>query len=187
MTRFLIDADEVLANFADPACEAISKVLGRPWTLERDRPRDTFDMFGDLSEEDYTAVFKIMHAEGWCSAIEPYSGAREGVQRIKGLCDEVLVVTTPQLSPTWTYERTLWLGQHFGFLPREVTYTMTKYICGGDFFLDDHPNHVKSWQEEHPKGHAMLWTSAHNRYIKGHDHYRVDSWDTVLERITLHG
>jgi len=187
VTRFLIDADEVLANFAEPAAKVISKVLGRPWTLENDRPKDTFDMFGDLEHEVYVAVFEAMHVEGWCMDLDPYPGAQEAVQRIKELCDEVFVVTSPQLGRHWVYERTLWLNRYFGFKHDEVISAVAKYVCGGDFFLDDNPGHVESWQKRWPEGHAMLWTSDHNRHLKGYDHLRVNSWDTVFERIQARG
>ena len=187
MTRFLIDADEVLANFAEPAAQVISEVLGRPWTLENDRPKDTFDMFGDLSEDEYQAVFAAMHVEGWCYAIKPYPRAQAAVLRLRELCDEFFVVTAPQLGRHWVFERTLWLDKHFGFEPHEVISATAKYVCGGDFFLDDNPDHVENWQKRWPKGHAMLWTSDHNCHLKGYDHLRVNSWEEVIERVKAHG
>jgi len=187
VTRFLIDADEVLANFAEPACQIISEVLGRPWTLEKDRPQGTFDMFGDLNDDDFDAVFEAMHVEGWCMGIEPYPGTEEAVATLRELCDEVLVVTAPQLGPTWAYERTLWLSRYFGFKHHEVIHAISKYVCGGDFFLDDNPDHVERWQKEYPESHAMLWTSGHNKHLKGYDHLRVNSWQTIFERIKARG
>lgn len=180
--RFLIDADEVLANFADPACKVISEVLGRPWSLA-DRPAGMWDMFGGLSKEEYVEVFGVMSTEGWCLALEPYPGTQEAVKRIRELCDEVFVVTSPHPGPYWAFERTVWLRRHFGFESYEVIHAARKYVCSGDFFLDDHPDHVQGWQEQHPEGQAMLWTSEHNRQLKGYDDIRVNSWGEVIERV----
>ena len=182
--RFLIDADEVLANFVDPAAEIVSRVLGQPWTID-DAPKDTWDMFSGLPEEVMREVDAAVDSPGWCLGLEPYPGTQDLVTNLRKLC-EVFVVTSPRLAaPEWVFERNDWLRLHFGFDSSHVIHTSAKHVCVGAFFLDDNPDHVKKWQEQpyNAKGLGMLWTTKHNKRLQGHDDLRVRSKDEVLSLV----
>ena len=179
--RFLIDADEVLINFVDPAIEAISQVLGRPWPLD-EAPPDTWDMFGDLPEDVQHEVDRIIDAPGWCSELEPYPGSQDAVHELQKRC-EVFVLTSPRRKGRqWVYERNLSLLRYFGIRRGRIIQASPKYVCAGMFFLDDNPDHVVEWQAEpyNAESIGMFWSTKHNARLTQHDDIRVRSWDEVI-------
>jgi 5'(3')-deoxyribonucleotidase len=180
----LIDADEVLINFVDRAAEIISEVQGKPWTLEDTDPK-VFDIFYGLPTKIVDECFRRFGEKGYCASLDPIEGAPEFIRRVMELYD-VNVITTPNHTPYWYYERVEWLRKRMGVPPNQVTFTYTKELFEGDFFLDDCPTHVLKWQEAHPRGLGMMWTSPNNSRLSGYDSIRVCSWDEVLVRASEH-
>ena len=179
---FLIDVDEVLADFVGPAAEIVAEVLGRPWGLH-ETADDNWDMFAKLTDEQKAQVLVKTNAKGFCAGLKPKDGALDFVRSLRRRCN-VYAVTSPQHSPHWVFERTEWLEDFFEFDRNHVVHTDAKFLCRGDFFLDDNPNHVQRWSERHtPGGYGMLWTTSHNQKLKGHDKLRVYSWDEVLKAV----
>jgi 5'(3')-deoxyribonucleotidase len=176
--RLLIDVDEVLVNFADPAVKVLSDIFGCPWTFDQMLP-GAWDMFAGLSPEQKARVAEVLEDPAWYNALEPYPGAQNAVERLREFSD-IYVVTA---AITWAPDRIWWLKKHFGFEKDHLIFTKAKHVVAGDFFLDDHPGHVLRWQQEYPKGHGMLWTSPNNRHLKEYGHIRVYDWDTVLNRV----
>jgi 5'(3')-deoxyribonucleotidase len=176
--RFLIDVDEVLANFAEPAVEVLSNILGEPWTFDAMLP-GAWDMFAGLSPEQKARVAEIIEDPAWYTSLEPYPGARDAIDRLRELSD-VYVVTSAM---SWAPERIGWLKHYFGFDKEHLVFTKAKHLVRGDFFLDDHPGQVQRWQQEYPMGHGMLWTSVNNKHLKQYGHIRVYNWDTVVSRV----
>lgn len=181
---FLIDVDEVLADFVNAAIPVISQVLQRPWSLD-EASVDNWDMFAVLTPETKRDVFQILNARGFCSSLQPTPGAQDFIRELRQYRN-VYALTSPQHSPFWVYERNQWLGDHFGFDPKHTINTEAKYMCVGQEFLDDNPVHIERWKARH-KGAGMLWSTVHNRRMKGHDELRVNSWDEVLKRVTDQG
>lgn len=179
---FLLDVDQVLADFVTPAIEVMSQVLGRPWTLA-EAPADEWDMFTVLTEEQKRSVDGIIDAPGWCSALKPLPGSQDAVAELQKRCN-LFVVTDPGIGGRqWVHERNIWLRDLYGLDRKRFIYTASKFMVEGDFFLDDHPRHILSWQERHPRGVGMVWSTEHNRRLKGYDSRRVGSWEEVLRRV----
>lgn len=180
--RFLIDVDQVLADFVAPAIEAMSQVLGRTWTMA-EAPSDDWDIFTVLTEEQRQAVNDIIDTPGWCSALKPLPGSQEAVGELRRHC-EVYVVTNPGVGgKQWVHERNIWLADHFGLDHRRLVYTAAKYVVSGDFFLDDHPGQVLDWQVCNPRGVGMVWSTEHNQRLTGYEGSRVNSWSEVLKAV----
>jgi len=182
MTRFLIDVDDVLAAFAQQACVEISKILGRVWTYD-DAPKDDWDMFGNLDPDTMEKLNAVMHAPGWCASLPVVEGSQAFVADLKELCKGgVFACTSHMHTRNWTFERDNWLGEHFGIDRDHIAHTSAKFICGGDFYLDDKPPSIYTWQRDprNREGRAMLWSTDHNRRLEGHDDIRVHDFDEVL-------
>lgn len=178
---FLIDVDEVLGDFVTPAVVFVVDVLGRPWSLD-DAPPDNWDIFSALTKEEKAAVFDRLNDKGFCASLKPTPGSQDFVRELRKRRN-VYAVTAPHHSSIyWVPERNQWLGDHFGFDKKHVVHTDSKFLCKGREFLDDNPNHVIRWQERHPEGAGMLWSTKHNHRLKGYDAIRVHSWDEVLQR-----
>ena len=124
-----------------------------------------------------------MGTEGFAASLEPAEGSIDFIRDLRKLAN-VYVVTSPNHSRHWVYDRTEWLRDHFGFDPKHVVHTHAKALCVGDFFLDDSPDHVMRWRAKHPGKDGMWWSTLHNRrLVIGDPSLRVHSWDEVLKRV----
>jgi 5'(3')-deoxyribonucleotidase len=177
--RFLVDADEVLGDFKTPMFKVAHDLFGL--TL-RSEDCDVWDLFTLVTDDQRKAIFKVIDQPGWCEAMEPKPGAKEAINEIRGFMD-VYCVTSPWPSPTWVWERDNWLVNHFGFVrAKQIAHTSAKFMCKGDAFLDDHPDHVRSWLQEHQGGVGMVWHIPNTAKYPVDD-LRVHTWDEVLDRL----
>jgi 5'(3')-deoxyribonucleotidase len=179
---FLIDVDEVLADFVSPAMVLISEVLGRPWGLA-DAPLDQWDMFAALTQEEKAAVFSRLNDQGFCASLKPTLGSQDFVEELHQHCDVYAVTAPHHGSFYWVPERNEWLGDIFGIDRKHIIHTDAKYMCKGAYFLDDNPQHVLRWKQRHHDGRGMLWSTTHNQRLKGHEDIRVHSWEEVLNQL----
>lgn len=178
---FLIDVDEVLGDFVTPALVIVSDVLKRPWGLD-DCPDDNWDMFATLSKDEKLDVFSRMNDAGFCVSLKVTPGSQDFIRELQARRNVYAVTAPHHGSLYWVPERYAWLGDHFGIDRKHVIHTDAKYLCKGKEFLDDNPGHVQRWKERHPEGDGMLWSTTHNKRLKGHDELRVHSWEEVLRR-----
>lgn len=178
---FLIDVDEVLADFVNAAIPIVSRVLGRAWGLA-DCPDDNWDMFAVLTDDEKAQVFERLNDRFFCSSLKPTAGSQDFIRELRTKRNVYALTAPHHGSFYWVVERNQWLGDHFGFDKKHVVHTDAKFLCKGSEFLDDNPNHVARWQGRHPEGHGMLWSTAHNKRLQGHDALRVHSWAEVLRR-----
>lgn len=179
--RFLVDVDCVLADFVTPAAKVVERVLGRPWSLDDVAPGE-WDMFSPLTPEQRKVVFTIINAPGFCRGLKPYPGSQAFIKRLQKLLDgNVYALTVPNDAPHWVCERDAWLGENYDIDRDHTIHTRCKYVCSGDFFLDDRPNHIIPWQREHPAGVGMVWATKNNSRIRDHEDIRFETWDEVIE------
>ncbi len=160
--RALFDCDGVLGDFFTPALKVVHDLTGihyvesdfDEWYIFRRIAKDT-------GEDVHTLERRVYDAWGDLGgAMEPYPEALEGVDACRRHGIEIFVVTS---AAGWATTRNAWLAKHFA-IPREhVVYTASKYVVGGDMFVDDHPGQVEQWQEHHPGGAAVLFARPYNR------------------------
>lgn len=180
---FLIDVDEVLADFVNPALAIVSRVLGRPWGLD-EAPDDTWDMFAILDKDQHAKVFGHMNAQGFCASLQPTPGSQDFIRELRKYRN-IYAVTAPHHSSFyWVSERNRWLSDFFDIDKKHVVHTDAKQLCAGNDFLDDNPDHVRRWKARHPTGRAMMWSTLHNKRLKGHEDLRVHSWEEVLRLVS---
>ena len=179
--RFLVDVDCVLADFVTPATRIVERVLGRPWSLA-EAPPDQWDMFAGLTPGERKVVFTIINSPGFCRSLEPEPGSQAFISRLQELLDgNVYALTAHNDAPHWVFERDAWLGEHFNIDRGHTIHAHCKYVCSGDFYLDDRPDHIISWQREHPAGVGMVWSTDNNSRIRDHEGIRFGSWAEVIE------
>jgi len=175
------DVDEVLGGFMKQAYQTTQLVLGRTISDE-DYDGTVWDMMSILSKEEIEAVVEVIERPGWCYAIQPLPGAQDAVKELRKHVD-LYACTSPFHSQTWVYERSLWLGDFFGFTKDHIIHTAAKHRVKAHIALDDKPSHVHEWQAEHPEGLAMLWHIHQTRNMPGLDKHRVRDWDEVIRRV----
>ncbi len=62
-----------------------------------------------------------------------------------------------------------WLAKYFpGFPLQNIVATSEKYLCFGDVLIDDYVGNLEKWQDNHPRGRAMLFGTQYNRDSERH-------------------
>ena len=179
---FLSDVDEVLGDFQTPVLAVMSKILGKTM-----RPQDftAWDIFAGQPIEVIQEVRRYVEAPGFCYSIQPREGAKDFILELREQC-EVYAVTSPWHSQHWMWERTQWLMDHFGFKKQEIVHTSAKFLCTGDFLLDDNPDHCEKWAKRHTNGEALLFHIPNTRDIQTERSTRVYTWPEILSYVWKH-
>jgi len=177
--RVLIDTDDVTADFATPASELLSDVLGRPWSCKTDMKPGEWDMFWELTEKQKLQVFKAIGKPAWQGALKPFPEAKKALPRLREISD-VYNVTSAM---SWAPIREDWLKYHLGYDKEHMVFVKSKHVVAGDFLVDDNPTLIQRWQKHNPYGKGLLWTAINNAHLTGFDDIRVHSWDEVIEKV----
>lgn len=98
----------------------------------------------------------VAYSQDNCSRLNLYPGALEEINKLRDKGRVVCVTATVRT------ERLRWLVECAGFEERDVILTRDKSLIEGDLFVDDHPSHVREWQEKHPYGRAVLFSRPYN-------------------------
>jgi len=172
---FLIDCDEVLADFSGAVLAVAESEFGKlPDTLY-----DDWDFFKAFTPGQNEVLSTVIEQPGFCASLAPCEGARRGVGALRGKGLEVVCVTTPWHSSTWAYERQNWLQEHFGISRSHTVFTEAKHLVQGDYLLDDRPSHVAKWSEHNPNSPAFLWGTRFN--TRDTCLRRVEGWTMLKE------
>lgn len=178
----LFDCDGVLANFSSFALSFIESETGIVYQ-EKDIP--SWDIFESLGHGDLWEKFKeICSTKGFCTKISPYSEAISPMRELSKKYEIVIVTAPVESSPTWCYERTNWLKEHFEIHPKKVIFAHEKSLIQGDVFVDDKVANVVAWNELNPKGLAVLWEHPYNRDFQISDSIiRTSDWNFLFNLI----
>lgn len=174
MTRpvVLLDVDGVLADFLG-ASLAFLRTVGVDFI-----PEDiwTFDIAHALNLDDAerAKLDREWSRPGFCAALAPCPGAREGVELLRSV-GEVYAVTAPMWScPTWEHERRAWLIEQMGFPAKHVVSAHAKHLIAGAVLVDDRPSHLESWKH----GTPVCWAQPYNENYAG---IRTNDWRVVAD------
>jgi len=173
----LLDIDGVAADLISACLPIVEKLTGRKHV------HDDVDQWKihhalSLSAEEITAFYEHFEHEGFCFNVPVYAGAKEGIARLRELCD-VHPVTAPFDAKFWTYERDRWLFKHF-WIPREdVVHTYAKHLVTGDIFVEDKTSTLIKWREHHPNGYAVRFNRKYNAN-EDWTGYHADNWVDLI-------
>ena len=176
---FLCDVDGVVADFLNPAVDVINRIAGTSHRAEDLKTWNTIDGFGVQTHEK--AIYAELGREGFCRSLPVASGAREAVRELMKLTDLYFVTAPMHSSPTWVYERSAWLAEHFGAKLNQIVHTSAKHIIRGDFFLDDRPDHVLKWFDRNMSHVSILWHQPYNADADVRPGVRFHEWQQVLD------
>lgn len=181
--RILLDVDGPLTDgFFAVACEYLRAEGFDAW------PRlitdwDVFKSF-DVPADVEKRVRALLRAPGVAAAFAPRPGADEFVNALREWTDVYAVTAPLDGSATWGHEREVWLAEHLGFDLRHVSSTRDKTIIAGSALVDDKAGTIRAWQDEHPRGLAVLWREAHNETDRWHavasDYAGLTGWLEAL-------
>lgn len=179
--RLAIDCDGVLANFTKGALSAYKVITGR--TIDPNSLKHwLFTSHLEFETAEQKELFhRALKAPGFAMSLEPLPGAKDAMKELRIIAD-VHVVTSPLSgSPTWAYERELWLSMHFGLPKSRIHHSEAKFVFSANIFVDDKPEHVREWSDYNPNGAAFLWDTPVNR--QDTDLERLSSWEDLLDRL----
>lgn len=175
----LVDVDDVLCDFKNPAIDIMRDLFG----IEIDLSTfEHWDLFTAMTEPQQAVFYELIGRPGYCYSLEVLPGAKEGIERLRQE-GEVVIVTRPVMSPTWVYERTNWLIDNFGFNVFNIISTAGKHHVRGHALVDDNPENIARWQEHNPLGDGLLWSLPNTENMSEMDRHRVRTWDEVLTRV----
>jgi 5'(3')-deoxyribonucleotidase len=136
-----------------------------------------------LTVEQSSQLWDLIRKEG-CLFYNPYPGVVNAVSRLHQLVDVFAVTAPMKKSPRWTSDRDQWCEEVLGIPFERMVHTKAKYIFSGDMLVDDKPQNIEEWAEEHA-GVPVLWTQPYN---KNH-HFnpaierrvvRTNSWEDII-------
>ena len=186
MHRVAFDVDGVLGNFTELYLNAVRA------STDRDIPEGWLPRQWDIDEDlgltakERKAVWDLLSLPGQANLINPYPGVVDGIKKLSDLVDIFFVTSPVKSSPTWTYDRNLWLRRLFGKrLAGFVLYTDHKYAAAADVLVDDKPSHCEEWAEAWPDGKALLWTASYNHAPVNNHITRVSSIEDVARQVAM--
>lgn len=186
MHRGAFDVDGVLGNFTELYLNAVRAAT------DRDIPEYWLPAQWDIDEDlgltakERKAVWELISLPGQAALINPYPGVVEGIKQLSEFVDIFFVTSPVKTSPTWTYDRNVWLRRYFGKqLAGFVLYTEHKYAAAADFFVDDKPSHCEEWAEAWPDGKALLWTAGYNHNFQNNRVQVVQSFEDVARQVAM--
>ena len=179
--RILLDCDGVLADFVDACLDLIYIHTGAKHTKEEITQYDIFDSLGipQLKHLLTSAAEK----PGWCYSFKPFPGARQAIKRLEEI-GEVVIVTSPLVTPRWYYERQKWLTDNLGIGKDRVIFTESKHFIEGDAIIDDSAEKCAKWHKEHPRKLTILKDTPYNKeVVEKQTLRRATSWEQIYEHL----
>lgn len=180
--RVLVDCDGVLADFMSSALEIINATLGTAHELSAITQCSFADAL-DLRASEAAAVKRAIGASPRLADRLPvYSGAIEGMRKLREVAEVYIVTSSWDSNETWEYDRKAWLKRHFDIHHHEIVFTAAKHLVYGDMLVDDKTSTVAAWRQAFPWGLAVQWVTPHNRLDAWDGHF-TDSWDELVALI----
>lgn len=183
----LLDCDGILSDFVTPALELVFNHTGDRHTVDEITQWDVFKAIGK-KEHEHILDHAVCNG-GFCASLPVMPGSQEAVEELRKLGD-VYIVTSPYDAPAWVYERTKWLGKHFGFTKKQVINASPKFMVMGDVLVDDSGSNLIDWSAKMKSkkihGLPILWDRPWNADVSHVDLRRVFDWNNAIECIKAH-
>ena len=150
--RLLLDCDGVLADFQTPWLDALGiiKHTVTTWGLS---------CTGKSPQEVRNARRTV---ESYVESLQPYPGVEKVILDLREAYDVHCVTALMVEGRRW------WLEDWLGFDKGHIHMTQSKWLISGAIFVDDNPDLVEEWQEEHPYGLGYVMRRSYNEGWQGH-------------------
>jgi len=189
--RILVDCDGVVCDFATAYHNAALTELGKQYDGDI-HDRKTWDV-GDameLTETERRLLYVPLTHPGVGANLPAYQPAIEAVVEMSKFAEIVFVTAPFPFSPTWMWDRNIWLEKQFPTLDYKVIHTADKHLIVGDVLIDDKVCNIESWADamrklgRFPK--PILWGWPFNEGQTPKKAYRFTDWADVLKLIRPH-
>jgi 5'(3')-deoxyribonucleotidase len=181
----LLDVDGVIANFVQAALNVLHDLSGTVIDPNTITTGEVFDSIPEPYRSWKGAVYNDLKGRGGCRSIPVYPGSRNGVERLREICDVTIVTSPFEGSPTWMHERERWLEEHFDIDRKHIIHATEKHRVHGDVFIDDKLSHLQAWlaywRDKDPLAKAILWDTPRSRGQTWSERItRVSNWDELI-------
>ncbi len=132
---YLVDLDEVVADFLTPVCELHNLKTGS--NLTRD-DITTWDLAG------FGIDAKTWQKPGVFRRLEPLSGSVEALRLLYKQGHRLWIITDAMNIEFIQDEKSEWVGEHIPFV-NGVIFTDQKHLIPGDALIDDSPLHLSQY------------------------------------------
>lgn len=173
----LIDVDGVLCNFIVKCVNFVNRKKNACVKYE--------DVIDDIIKYSWwdKECEKFVQAPGFCSDLPLIEDAQWGVKTLRAFGEKIIFVTSPyKSSPTWCFDRTQWLVEHFQADRDDVILCHDKRYVNGKVLIDDKPKNVYDW-EEYQYQPGILFSQPQNVKLGKYDSHkftRANSWKEVV-------
>ena len=182
--RILIDIDDVCAQFRLAYLQTLFFLFGIKCDVKDAMAIYDIDKMFDLAPKQHAQLWKTINGPGWAGTLEPMPGAVKHIKELARYFEVSFVSKNLKTSPTWVYDRTLWLKKHFGQeLADNYHATGQKYAVDANWLIEDRVDHVEKWladRKEHSKRNfkALLFAWPYNENApEGVE--RLPDWDAI--------
>lgn len=169
--RVLIDCDGVLSNFRE---QLFHHAKIEPFEITE------WGFIGKDERMSWDVAHKAVCRAGFCLNMQPYDGAREFVNHF----EDSYIVTSPWYkSPYWVDERYTWLRRHIKFPTNRVVVTGAKYLCKGDYLIDDKLDNVVKWCKAWPQGKGIVFSNLDMHKELPENAVRLTTYQEVIDYV----
>jgi len=159
------DVDGVVADFVGHLwCSLATANSTPPYPPDAPHLQGVWDVIGTLPDRQRSTAKDILKKPEFWSTIPMMSGARSYSRYLRDTF-HICWTTSPWVSCFgWADVRAEWLRRH-DLLQGEDSLIVTadKHHVRGDVMIDDRRSNVEKWALHHPRGHAVLLATHHNR------------------------
>jgi len=176
--EILLDVDGVLG---DLHAVLLAELNGRLGTNHKLDGITTWDMSTSLGVEP-SLIHGLLNTPGLCASVPPFPEAQSAVGALRAQGHRVYAITHPWPSPTWGWERTCWLHDHFQFTDEQILLGAPKYLVDGDVLIDDGLKYMLPWAKRRPAKLGLLWDKPWNQSEQPvpPNVRRLNKWDDAL-------
>lgn len=176
-----LDVDDVVCRCVQGMANEAGTKLGVEISEEDVKTWDFHDTIDAPGLKEH--IEGRMSEKGWCSSLDVFPGAVEGVQKLMEI-SEVFFITAPFHGEHWMHERRQWLYKNFGVDRHRVIQCHSKFLVRCNLFVDDKVENLIEWEKYgdaigvHELG--AIWDRPHNRnHPSAENFHRIHSWEQL--------
>ncbi|WP_435625376.1 5' nucleotidase, NT5C type [Flagellimonas sp.] len=172
MTLF-VDMDEVLADTYQAHIDIYNSEFGETLTREECFGKEVWQC---VPQERQQSIRQHARTYGFFRDLGIVDQSQEVLEQLNQKY-EVYVASAAMQFPNSLEEKSVWLDDHFPFIPWQRRILCgDKHILKGDILIDDRSYNLKNFS-----GRSILFTSPHNMNTNGFE--RANTWLEIADKL----
>lgn len=177
---FLVDMDNVLADFDGHLLSLYQQHHQNKGQLFAYNQRSYFYFWQNYQPQAKAHIEALYYQKGFYYHLPPMPGALPGIKKLNAMGHQVVIVSTPLLSPWCALEKHQWVLKHLGAeWASRLVLCHDKTLIKGDVLIDDKPN-ISG--EAQPSWKQWYYKQPYNKNCPG-PHFTWADADGLLANI----